>query len=426
MKRYLTGIDWIVNSLDYAGKAQSGIGNHSAVILELKNPPGHKTLQEQLNHFIQKYPLLSGFPGRGINFCPYWKALSVKKTLPVWLQIVKLNNNSPYLLPLAKQVNAAFRSKREHLVFTLVETTGRTFLGMSFDHRILDAKGAEAFLHLFQQYYESKEAPQISLAHPPDLNNWGKKFSAGRQINRFLLNLTKEPHRRLPFNPQSEPCRFKVIHFTPEQTERITNIAYSRAGYLMFMPYALAKSIQVIHQVFQQKCISGLTYIIPVPVDMRTKEETQKEVLFNHFSFFLFKINSDKLNDLSGLLAEIKNQMYEQVKNKVPEAIVNASFLMRIAGLPLVNFFLKLMLKKHLASFSFSYLNNAYQQNKFMQEEVLNIFHLPRTPKPPGVGIFFNQFDNKLNITLSYFDDLLNAEQVTQITKILEALADED
>jgi hypothetical protein len=57
-----------------------------------------------------------------------------------------------------------------------------------------------------------------------------------------------------------------------------------------------------------------------------------------------------------------------------------------------------------------------------MQEEVVNIFHLPRIPKPPGVGIFFNQFENKLNITLSYFGDLLTDDQVNQITKNLEAL----
>ena len=73
MKRYLTGIDWIVNALDYTAKAQSGIGNHSEVILELKNPPNHKALAEALNGFIQRIPLLNGFPSRAINLCPYWK-----------------------------------------------------------------------------------------------------------------------------------------------------------------------------------------------------------------------------------------------------------------------------------------------------------------------------------------------------------------
>lgn len=426
MKRYLTGIDWIVNALDYTAKAQSGIGNHSEVILELKNPPSHKALTEALNGFIQKIPLLNGFPSRAINLCPYWKVPTTKMKLPVQVHFIKLNDDSQYLLPLANQVNAAFKNKREHLVFTLVEAGKRTFLAMAFDHRILDAKGAEAFLYLFQQHYRNSEPLQISLGCPPNLNKWREKFLAGRQINRFLLNLTKEPPRTLPFNPLSEPSKFKVIHLSPEESERLSRTAYSHAGYLMFMPYVLAKSLQIMHEIFQEKNIAGSTYFIPVPMDMRTKEEAQKEVLFNHFSFFLFKIKADKITDLAGLIAEIKNQMYDQVKNKVPEAMVNASFLLRIASLPLVNFFLKLMSKKHFASFYFTYLNNTYQQNKFMQEELQNIFHLPRTPKPPGVGIFFNQFENKLNITLSYFDDLLTDEQAGKISKSLKELGNEN
>ena len=306
----------------------------------------------------------------------------------MWVRTVRFGDYSRYLQPLAAQVNSAFQNKREHLVFILTEAGGRDFFRHDFYDRILDAKGAEAFLHLFQQYYEQKKPPQISLDCPPHLDNWINKFLAGRQINRFLLSLSKEPSRCLPFNPRNEPCKFKVIHLDRQRSERLTGMAYARAGYLMFLPYALAVSIRIMHRIFQEKNISGATYIIPVPIDTRTKEEAQKEALFNHFSFFIFKIRADKVDDFTGLLTEIKKQMYEQVKNRIPEAIVNASFLMRIASLPLVNFFLKLMIKKHFASFSFSYLNNAYQQDKFMQEEVSNIFHLPRTPKLPGSAFF--------------------------------------
>jgi hypothetical protein len=426
MKRYLTGIDWIINTLDYTAKAQSGIGDHSEIILELENPPDHKALAEALNSFIQEFPLLSGFPSRAINLCPYWKVPLAKKAPPLRLDIVKLNDASQYLQPMSSQVNAAFENKREHLVFTLVESGYKTFLAMVFDHRILDAKGAEAFLHLFQQFYQNKKPLNISFACPAHLNNWKEKLLAGRQINRFLLNLTQAPPRILPFDPLQEPCKFKVIHLNVEQSERLITIAYARAGYLMFMPYLLARSLQIMHEIFQEKNIPGSTYLIPVPVDMRNFETAQKETLFNHFSFFLFKINAAKIADLNGLITEIKSQLYAQVKTKLPEAIVNASFLLRIAALPLVNFFLNLMSKKHFASFSFSYLSNAHQPNKFMQSEVQNIFHLPRTPKPPGIGIFFNQFEHKLNITLSYFDHLLNAKQIAQITKNFQELANEN
>jgi len=427
MKRYLTGIDWIVNAIDYTGKAQSGIGNHSEIILELKNTPDHLALTETLNNFIRKFPCLNGFPSRAINLCPYWKVPVKNKMLPMRVQKIKLKSDTEYLLPMAGQVNTAFGNKREHLTFALIETDKKTFLSMAFDHRLLDAKGAEAFLYLFQQHDQDILTPlKHSFSHPSNLNRWTEKLLAGRQINRFLLNFSKEPPKILPIDMQNEPCRFKVIHLDTLQSERLRDIAYARAGYLMFMPYALARCIQIMHKIFQEKNIPGQTYLIPVPIDTRNKEESQKEIFFNHFSFFLFKINAHKVDDLSGLVNEIKEQMYAQVQSKIPQAIIKASFLMRIAGLPLTNFFLKLMSKKHFASFSFSYLNNANQPDKFMQEPLLNIFHLPRTPKPPGAGIYFNQFEDKINITLSYFDDLLNERQVDQIIKELRGLGNEN
>jgi len=43
------------------------------------------------------------------------------------------------------------------------------------------------------------------------------------------------------------------------------------------------------------------------------------------------------------------------------------------------------------------------------------MFHLPRVPNPPGVGIFFNQFKGVLNITLSYLEGVLSEEEADSI-----------
>jgi len=426
MKQYLTGIDWLVNSLDYTSKAQTGIGNHSQVVLEFKTTPNDKLLEESLYSFIQKIPLLHGFTGRAINLCPYWKAPGNKKMLPFWVYTVNIDDDSQYLAPLAALVNSPFKNRREHLIFTLVNTGQRSFLGLAFDHRVLDAKGAELFLNLFQQYYRDRKLPEISLTSPHHLDHWKEKFLAGKQVNRFLLNLTKTNQRVLPLNLKNEPAKFGCVHLNSQQSKRFQDAATAQAGYLMLMPYALAKTLQIMHRVFQEKNIPGEFYLVPVPLDMRTKNQEQKEALFNHFSFFIFKISVNKINDLPSLLTEIKAQLYDQVKQKVPEAITNASFLLRIVSLWMTNFFLNLFFKKCFASFYFSFLGNAHQQNKLIEDNIENIFHLPRTPKPPGIGIYFNQFQDKLNITLSYFDDLLNEQQANQITKDLEALGNEE
>ena len=62
---------------------------------------------------------------------------------------------------------------------------------MAFDHRILDAKGAEAFLRLFQDYSENTSLEQVFLTSQAHLDNWTQKFLAGKQTNRFLLTWLK-------------------------------------------------------------------------------------------------------------------------------------------------------------------------------------------------------------------------------------------
>jgi hypothetical protein len=147
------------------------------------------------------------------------------------------------------------------------------------------------------------------------------------------------------------------------------------------------------------------------------------ELFFNHVSFFLFEIGADIVDDFPLLLARIKEQMYEQVKTGLPEALKNACLLLRIAPLPLVNVFMQRMSKKQFASFSFSLVGSAYGANKFMELEPRNIFHLPRVPNPPGVGIFFNQFNGRINATFSYFKGLFTDNEVEQITSGLKAMA---
>ena len=60
---------------------------------------------------------------------------------------------------------------------------GRSRLGMVFDHRMLDAWGAEAFLRLLDETWRGRLeeiAPQIRQTEPAHLDHWGRRFEGGR------------------------------------------------------------------------------------------------------------------------------------------------------------------------------------------------------------------------------------------------------
>ena len=108
--------------------------------------------------------------------------------------------------------------------------------------------------------------------------------------------------------------------------------------------------------------------------------------------------------------------MYDQVKTRVPGDIREASSLMRILPLPIMGFLMHQPLNGQIASFCFSYLGeSAYSSSGFMDKRVLNMFHMPRAPVPPGLGIYFNQFQGKLNAVLSYIDGVLDGDEANAV-----------
>ena len=422
MKRYLSGIDWVMHSLDYAGRKACGIGNISQVVLELEGSLEETRIRERLN-LLEKIPLIHGSPSRGLNLCPYWKV--DLRNYPFTLNTFSIPNNlkiDELLRIFGNGMNKPFRNKREHLVFNLIKNNQKSFLGMVFDHRLLAARGAETLLSILGSQTNLTFANEFSA--PTQLNNWLDKFKAGRKVNRFFMYLNEGKIRSFSYPKKNRKSNFSFVAFDMEESAKISEDSLKQAGYLMNMPYLLAKSIIILHRVFEKREAPRSDYLIPVSIDKRPQGLAKDKVFFNHLSFFFFRIKHEETKDLKKLLSAIKEQMYEQVKEGLPEAICQASLLMRIVPPYLVNLFTRFICRSKVTSFSFSIIvDNPSNSVNFLGNKILNIFHLPRVPYPPGIGVFFNQFQGKINATFSYLEGLLNDDEINQITEDLKSLA---
>ena len=423
-KRYLTGIDWILYAIDHASKKATGIGNISQVVLELKNCPQPDDFREQVIKFIRHYPVTSGRLARDYNLAPYWKVCSSAPALQR-VKIHKLKENAEYsdiFSILEQEMNLPFNTSKEHLLFHLLCTKDRAYVAMTFDHCLLDARGAEVFLNMFQKEYcgPCDQRKMISLTEPAHLSHWKDKFEAGKKINRTFQRLSENAPAALPLPAMHGKRRFKfrVNSFDEAETSHIIKRAYKEAGYLMIMPYMLASSVQVLQKILAKRGICDGDFIIPVSTDMRPPDELQRKVFFNHISFFIFQISRDKVNCFSDILNSIKEQMYDQVKSGSLQDMKEASHLMRILPLPIINNIMHTPLRGQIGTFCSSSIGETmYAYPEFMGEKVVNIFHMPRPPVPPGIGIYFNQFHGKLNATLSYMDGLLNEDEINEIVE---------
>lgn len=415
-KRYLTGIDWIIHVLNCMTLKETGAGFMSQVVIEVAGDINPQDIGNALNAFIKKHPIVNGCLSRDINLAPYWKISPARKP-EISLDTLTIKEGESFdviLKNLEKGINTTFKNKRDHIAFHVLTGSGKSYITMTFDHLLFDARNAEAFLNMFQKDWEGGEySGNMTITEPAHLSIWIDKFKAGQRVNRAFIKIAgKAPPRVFPLPSGNNGFKFKILSFGTKETEAIAENAFNEAGYLMLMPYALAASVCALHGIFTGRGISSGDYVIPVSIDTRKREEVNKDLFFNHVSFFIFKAEASDASNFPALLKSIKEQMYSQVRSDLPGDICKASLLMRIAPASLLGRLLKIYFKGEIASFCFSYVGRtAYTSPYFMGNKITNIFHMPRTPVPPGIGIFFQQSNEKLNVILSYLDGMLSADE---------------
>jgi len=419
-KRYLSGSDWVINTLDHMMKAVTCSGNMSQIVLLFNSLLDEQDLRNRLNRFVKQFPVLQGNVARDFKFTPYWKIpASMERYITLNVAYVEDVSSLKSLLPmLEKSANSSFRDNNEHIAFHLFSNSERSALALTFDHRIFDARGAESFLNLFQKSLnENSPSGEITFTSSMALTQWMKKFMAGRNVNRRIIALSKSTPKSLPLQGgRDRGFKYRLMTFTDQETYAISDRMYREAGYLMESPFFLSVITQTMHEVFKNKYTAGSSYLIPVTIDLRPGLDPLQEVFFNHVSYLYYQIPVQTAEDLKGLITSFKQQMYDQVKSGYPKDLAEASLLTRIAPLPLLGKLLHIPLKGKMATFAFSHLGkSSYQFTEFMGNDIENIFHMPRVPAPPGLGFFSNYYNNRLNLVISYLDGLLIDEEVSML-----------
>ncbi|RJR14986.1 MAG: hypothetical protein C4581_13010 [Nitrospiraceae bacterium] len=423
-------------------KETTSAGNMSQVVLMMDSATSFSELQRHLAKFISEFPVINGNVRRDINLCPYWRMPGKTEGN---LNFTSYEISTPLCPPpesgradlprgelkggegdlwtvLSRCANRPFKDDTEHLAFHHINMGNhKSCLAMTFDHRLFDARGAESFLRLFQQYLESggtSISSDIPLTGPAHLSDWMKKFLAGRNVNRKIMSLSEQPLAALPLpDGKKKAFRYRLIRFNEQETQTIYDNAYRTAGYLMELPYMLSIIMQAVNGLFQKRKIEQVSYLASVSIDMRSSQDIKQEMFFNHVSYLFFQAGSSIVNSRKELVNSIKMQMYEQVKAGVPRDLMEASHLTRIAPLALFNKVISGPFKGKIATFIFSHVSKNPLSTEFMGAKIEDVFHMPRVPVPPGLGFFSNYFNGRLNLVISYLDGLLSDDELDVLEK---------
>jgi hypothetical protein len=60
-----------------------------------------------------------------------------------------------------------------------------------------------------------------------------------------------------------------------------------------------------------------------------------------------------------------------------------------------------------------------YDEANFGATPIRNVYHLPRVPLKPGVGVFFTQYKEKITLVLSYSEGVLADNEADTLSKRL-------
>lgn len=416
-------MDWIIHALDDSSRKQLGCGNAFQITVELCGEWNPRAFKERFHQYCLRFPHLQGRLSRDFNLAPYWR-LQKKAAVPgLALETHTASSFEAALKFLEAGINTPFRMGDLPLKVLEIRLGEKFLLSFIFDHRLFDARGAELFLQGFQDDYASKGKPGAEVLIPPapaHLDRWSEQFQAGRKVNRARIAGEKNSGVRfLKAAKSGTPAanRFKVRTFDENQTRAIFERSGKYAGPFMMLPYSLAVSVRALHAFFLQKGETQGDLVIPVTRDMRGDLlPGSSRLLFNHLSFLFFRIQPADAADFDRLLKSLQTQLYDQVKDKMPEALSEASMLMRILPRSVLSRGLQAQGGTSPASFSFAFLGESpYSSSRFMEAEVENMIHMPRIPPMPGVGIFFSQYKKRLNVALSYLDSLMNEEEACAV-----------
>ena len=416
-KYYCNGIDWISAALNHQCRLTPARGNNFLVVLELGSLFSSSKSKRLLDACHSILPLLCGSIRRAWHLAPYWQPGGNGDEVPFSENSVTDNAGADSVLlafanePLPKNTGIAIK---------MISFNGSGRLVFKFSHLLFDGRGAELFLKSIVEGNLKTVAMNPGLPSP-ELNKWAKKFQAGKIVHRKRLAiLQKHKIAALPSTHMTTmPARFRIIQLDPAASAHIQRKSDCEAGPFMLGVYLASIVCLGFDQFLNIRNING-DIMLPMSVDLRGFGVPANTVFFNQWSFSPLIAERDERRELAGWIDKLKKQMMSNVAGKIPQSLRAASLLSRIVPMHLLSLFSKNMFGGTSGSIMFSFVSGSSLATAFIETPLLNMYHLPLMPPHPGIGVFFNRFEDRINAVLSYREGILSEDEIDEFAHSIE------
>ncbi|MFA6104765.1 MAG: hypothetical protein WCV67_19875 [Victivallaceae bacterium] len=414
---YLNGIDWIVQGMQYNCQAAPGGNYQFLIISHLAGTPGPGRLRGCLHKLQEMFPLLSGKLRRNwFNLAPYWQA-PFKAVPEDILTVVQLNEPDPEQAchqHLTGFLNTPFKDDMPKLAaMLLILPDGSSRLALNFDHCLFDAAGGEQLITVLNDLWNGAEpdASGFMAAEGPWLNEWRHQFVCGRTVNRALLAVRRQGPPSVLSSKPGGSNRYVLIQLDEAGFAALMKRADSEAGPMMLTPYLVTTIQEALHRIFSRRGDPNSICVCPMTVSLR--QGRRDELFFNRWS--LMPMYSSSVSSHEERLKQQVGLFYAYMKTKLPYSLTKACLLCRPLPLPLIAGFSQKPVTSGTAAIALL-SQMEFDSVSMFGEEIKALYHVPRIPPSPGLGIFMNRRGSKLNITLSWTDGIIDDDELEILT----------
>jgi hypothetical protein len=300
---------------------------------------------------------------------------------------------------------------------------------LSWNHALMDARGAELILRHLDAGDQVKDPPSIGDMIAPGQRNgglarWCRDVRLARGSVKWLNTSGSEPlFTLMPAGRGAGPCHglTRLVPFTREETARIDERCERLNAGFRRSHFYLAASIQALHAVASGRGNKDGAYLIPVPHDTRPRG-SNGPIFSNHLSILFYRIEPRQAASLSGIIEELSRQMMDQIRTRFPECCMAALGMFK--PLPLDSYVSHLgkPTRGKFASFCFSDSGETCAgMTGLLGAPIQAVTHLIPTWRPPGLTVLFWRFGGQLRVWLAWVDDCLSLAEADILERRLRS-----
>ena len=299
--------------------------------------------------------------------------------------------------------------------FDLVEKADGNFVFVfSWSHLIMDGIGAEFFLLEINRLLGGSSAPvpAFDLTDLQDQRGWGERWKTAKVMPAFFDTVMKKPFEALgSAKLSSGRAHFQVITLTEEQSAEAARRSAEISGPLINMPFHLACAMRAHQRVFTHREQKPESLMCCIPIQVRRKG-TRGPLFQNHLTMFFCNLLAEDLTTLDSAAQSLHKQHTRFIKDKIGDAFRDLMWLMRPMPPSLHMHFINWHMKGKFSSFYHSNTGVfAPELKQFAGAQVTNAYHVPSFSDPPGTGVFTNEKNGRLVLTLCWREGTMTDEE---------------